>query len=62
MPLTKEFKELVESTKHQYLGKKVPKKYQNKYGRVYDLNETKSIAYAIAKSKGIKIDRTRGGE
>lgn len=59
MPLTKEFIKLKKAVKKQYLGKPVPKKYKAKYGAIYDLKEVKSIAYATAHKKGIKIDRPR---
>jgi len=64
MPQTKEFIKLQKSVKKQYLRKSVPKIYQIKYGKKYDLNEVKSIGYAIAKSKGIKIHKikTKGGK
>ena len=55
MPFTKGFKELLGAVKGQYLNEKVPKKYQDKYGKTYDSKEVKSVAFAIAKSKGIKI-------
>ena len=51
MPKTKKFKKLLASVKKTYIGKSVPIKYQTKYGKKYDLKETKSIAYAIAKKK-----------
>jgi len=57
MPKTKEFKQILESVKKTYLGKPVKKQYQSKYGKKYDLDEIESVAFAIAKSKGIKIDR-----
>lgn len=57
MPHTKAFNELWASTKGEYLGKKVPKKYQKKYGKTYNAKEVKSVAYAIAKSRGVKIDK-----
>lgn len=57
MPYTKEFKKLLEITEDTYLGKKVPKQYKNKYGKIYDKGEVKSVGYAIAKSRGIKIDK-----
>ena len=57
MPYTKTFKKLLDRVERTYLGKPVPKKYQNRYGKKYDLGEIKSFAYAIAKSKNIKIDR-----
>ena len=55
MPKTKGFAELFKSVKKTYLNKPVKKKYQPKYGKKYDKKEIKSIAYAIAKSRGIKI-------
>jgi hypothetical protein len=57
MPHSKIFKELLKNVETEYTGKKVPEKYKSKYGKAYDKKEAKSIAYAIAKSKGIKIDK-----
>jgi hypothetical protein len=57
MTKTKDFNKLFESVKKTYLGKPVKKKYQSQYGKKYDKNEIKSVAIAIAKSRGIKIDR-----
>jgi len=57
MPFTKGFKDLLDSLEETYLGKKVPKQYQKLYGKKYDKKEVKSVAFAIAKSKGIKIDK-----
>lgn len=57
MPFNKSFEKLVKSTRKTYFGKEVPKKYKKKYGNIYDKEETKSIAFAIAKSRGIKIDK-----
>ena len=59
MPKTKDFIELQKAVKRQYLGKKVPKKYQKKYGKRYDPKEVKSIGYAIAKKKKIKIHKKK---
>lgn len=56
MPLTKDFKKLLGSLEEQYLGEAVPKKYQKRYGKKYDKKEIKSFAYAVAKSRGIKIE------
>jgi len=56
MPLSKGFKELLENLEETYLGEPVPKKYQKKYGKRYDKKEIKNLGYAIAKSRGIKID------
>ena len=59
MPQTKEFIKLQKAVKKQYLGKPVPKKYQSKYGKKYDLKEVKGVGYAIAKTKGIKIHKIK---
>ena len=56
MPKTKEFIKLKKAIKAEYLGKPVPKKYQKRYGKKYDLKDVKSLAFAIAKTKKIKID------
>lgn len=55
MPKTKKFKALIRSIRKQYLFKPVPLEYRKKYGKVYDKEEVKSIAYAIAKSKGWRV-------
>lgn len=55
MPETKSFIKLKEAVKGEYLGKKVPKKYQGRYGKVYGKKDVKSTAFAVAKSKHIKI-------
>ena len=57
MPYTSSFKDLFKNVKKQYLGKDVPLKYRKKWGKKYDEDEIKSLAYAIAKSRGIKIDK-----
>ena len=57
MPHTQKFNELFASVKKEYLGKKVKPKYQKKYGKTYDKKEVKSVAFAIANSRGIKIDK-----
>jgi hypothetical protein len=51
----KAVKAIEKHVREQYLGKKVPKQYQKKYGKRYDESEVEEIAYAIAKSKGIKV-------
>lgn len=56
MPKTKDFKKLLKNVKKTYLGKPVKKKYTKRYGKIYDLDEIESIAYGIAKSRGIKIE------
>ena len=55
MPYTKDFKKLIKNVKKTYLGKEVKQKYRSKYGKIYDLDEIESIAFGIAKNKGIKI-------
>ena len=59
MPKTKEFKKLLKNVEQTYLGKPVKKKYKSKYGKFYDDDEIESVAYAIAKSKGIQIHKTK---
>lgn len=54
MPHTKQFDELLANVKKEYAGKKVPKKYQHRYGKVYSEEETKSIGFAIAAKRGIR--------
>lgn len=60
MPKTKEFIKLSKSVKSQYLGEPVSGKYRKKYGKRYDKKEVKNVAYAIAKSRGIKIHIKEG--
>ena len=55
MPKTKKFKKLFNSVKKTYLGKPVPSQYKARYGQRYDKSELKSIAIAIAKSRGMKV-------
>lgn len=55
MPESKAFKSLLKNVREQYLYKDVPAKYKAKYGKKYDKKEVKSVAIAIAKSRGIKI-------
>ena len=56
MPTSKDFNKLLGNVKREYLGKPVPMQYQNRYGKTYGSKDVKSVAYAIAKSRGIKID------
>ena len=56
MPKTKGFKLLENALEDEYLGKTVPSMYQKKYGKTYDKKDIVSFAYAVAKSKGIKIE------
>jgi len=54
MPLSKDFKELKKNVSKNYLGKPVPKQFQNRYGKKYDKEDITSFSYAIAKSRRIK--------
>jgi len=55
MPKTKKFEKLLKSTKEHYVGKKVPLKYRERYGMIYDKEEARQIAFAIAKSKNWRV-------
>lgn len=59
MPLTKDFIQLEKNVKKEYFGKKVPTKYQERYGKRYDKKDIVSFSYAIAKSKNIKIEKRK---
>jgi hypothetical protein len=59
MPKTKQFKELIKNVKETYLGKPVKRQYQKQYGKIYDEDEIESIAFGIARSRGIKTDFKR---
>ena len=54
MPESKAFKKLKSSLSEEYLGKKVPKEYQSKYGKRYDKKDIKSFSFAVSRKKGIK--------
>ncbi|MDD2658019.1 MAG: hypothetical protein PHD04_05265 [Candidatus Pacebacteria bacterium] len=56
MPLTKDFKILRKAVEKQYAGKPVPLKYQKRFGKIYSKKEAATIAYPIAKTRGIKIE------
>ena len=57
MPYSKDFLKLMSNVEETYLGKEVPKQYRKRYGKRYDKKEIKPLAFAIAKSRGIKIDK-----
>ena len=57
MPFTKDFKKLLGSLEEEYLGEPVPKKFQKRYGKRYDNKDIKSLGFAVAKSKKIKIHK-----
>jgi hypothetical protein len=56
---SKKLAKLLKSTEKYYKGKKVPKKYQKKYGKTYNKKEAESIAYAIAKRQGWKVNKRK---
>jgi len=56
MPYTKNFLDLKQSIKENYLGRPVPKRFQKIYGKKYNKKDILPLTYAIAKSRGIKID------
>ena len=56
MPKSESFLKLEASVKGFYLGKKVPFQYRQRYGKVYGKKDVKSVSYAIAKSRKIRID------
>ena len=47
-------KKLLSGTEEFYTGKKVPKEYQGRYGKVYSEEEARSIGFAIARKRGWK--------
>ena len=57
MPFTKEFKSLMKNLEEDKLGKPVPKEFQKKFGKTFDKKEIKSFSFAIAKSKGVRIEK-----
>jgi len=57
MPHAAQFDKLMRNVKLEYLGKPVPLKYQNRYGKKYDIKEMKPLAFAIAKSRKMRIDK-----
>ena len=54
MPQSKRMKKLLAGTEEFYTGKKVPVKYQERYGKVYSEEEARSIGFAISKKRGWK--------
>lgn len=57
MPKSKDFYKLRKSVRNTYLGKPVPRKYRERYGKKYDLEDVDRVVFAIAKRRGIKIDK-----
>lgn len=56
MPYTKDFKRLMERVKENYLGRPVPTRFKDKYGKKYNKKDIKPLSFAIAKSRGVQID------
>lgn len=59
MPKSKKLTKLLKSTESYYKGKKVPKAYQKKYGKIYSKEEARSVGYAIAKREGWKVNKRK---
>lgn len=57
MPYSKAFKKLKKNVEETYLHKKVPRRFWDRYGKSYDEDEILDVAFAIAKSRGIKTDK-----
>ena len=57
MVYTESFKKLKGALTEEYLDKQVPQKFQERYGKTYDKEDIKSFAYAVARSRGIKVDK-----
>lgn len=57
MPKTKSFQKLYDSMKKQYLYEEVPSEYRKRYGKRYDPKDLEAFAIAVAKKKGIRIDK-----
>ena len=57
MPTSSAFNKMYESVKKTYLHKDVPVKFKAKYGKKYQAKEIKLVAYAIAKSRGIPVEK-----
>jgi len=56
MPFSNHFKKLLSSVEETYLGEKVPKKYRQRYGKIYNKKDIEPLSRAIATSKGIKVE------
>jgi len=57
MPYSNAFLKLNKALTREYLGKPVPPHYQKQYGKRYDTKDIKEFSYAVAKSRGIPIDK-----
>jgi hypothetical protein len=61
MPYTYDFKKLKARVERDYLGKPVPTIYVKRYGKKYNKKDILPLSYAIAKSRGIQIDKLYTG-
>lgn len=57
MPFTKKFKKLKERVEESYLGKPVPTRFLKRYGKKYNQKDILPLTYALAKKRGIQIDK-----
>jgi len=57
MPKTLAFKKLKNALTSEYVGKIVPKEFQERYGKKYDEEEMEQFAYAVARSRGIRVEK-----
>lgn len=57
MPLSEEFLKLEKRIEREYLGKPVPTRFLKTYGKIYNKKDIRPLTYAIARSRGIKIEK-----
>jgi len=57
MPKTIAFKKIKNALTKEYLGKVVPEKYQERYGKKCDEEDIEQFSRAVARSRGIKVDK-----
>ena len=56
MPYSSDFKKLIRKIRKTYFGMRVPKKHRKEFGLYYDEDEILPLSFAIANSRGIKIN------
>ncbi|MFO7888284.1 MAG: hypothetical protein R6U59_08195 [Eubacteriales bacterium] len=57
MPYTFDFKQLYKRINRTYLGKPVPTRYKDDFGKIYNKKEILPLTIKIAKTRGIQIDK-----
>lgn len=57
MPLSKDFLKLEKRIEREYFGKPVPTRFKKTYGKIYNKKDIRPLTYAIAKLRGIKIEK-----